>query len=89
MCFSGKRLWLGRVWLGVEFPLPTVGVKLTSMAAVVSLVGVVLIARPPFLFSDEGTGGSGELRREVQEKATTAQRMVAVGFVRVLFVCFF
>ena len=60
------------------------------MVAVVSLVGVVLIARPPFLFSDGGRGGSGELRREVQEKATTAvQRMVAVGFVRVLFVSFF
>jgi hypothetical protein len=46
------------------------------MAAVVSLVGVVLIARPPFLFSDEGRGKSGELRRK--EKATTV--MVGVGF---------
>jgi hypothetical protein len=55
----------------------------------VSLVGVVLIARPPFLFSDQGRGGSGELRREVQDEATTVQRMVAVGFVRVSFVCFF
>ena len=54
-----------------------------------SLVGVVLIARPPFLFSEKGRGGSGELRREVQEEATTVQRMVAVGFVRVSFVCFF
>ena len=53
------------------------------MVVVVSLIGVVLIARPPFLFSEKGRGGSGELRREVQEEATTVQRMVAVGFVRV------
>jgi hypothetical protein len=73
------------------FPFLLSDAILTSMVTVVSLVGVVLIARPPFLFFDEGRGRSGELRREVQEGVTTAQRIMAVGYVRVMFqvVCSF
>lgn len=51
------------------------------VAGVVSLVGVVLIARPPFLFLSAvpGHGLNSELRRAVEKGVTTAQRMVAVG----------
>jgi hypothetical protein len=60
------------------------------LLAVFSLLGVILIARPPFLFGHHDVSlevpvtGDGHLSAEAvepAEKGTSAERMIAVGYV--------
>lgn len=58
------------------------------MSLVFSLCGVVLIARPVFLFGDHGgapdstsTGSGDSLQLDSSEKGTPTERLIAVGLV--------
>ena len=58
------------------------------IAVVVSLIGVVLIARPPFIFDAIRVGRENDLslrafRVDAAKLVTTRERMVAVGHVPV------
>lgn len=58
-----------------------IAVILNSSYLVFSLCGVILIARPVFLFGGDAGDASDSLPVDGSEKGTPAERLVAVGFV--------